>query len=542
MNATIHPPLWLRAVMRTGAAILAIALTSCGSGGGNGGSDDNAQPRLVTVSGEVTGLVGASRATLLLSDGTIGMTDGTRQFSLSALMAPGSSYSVSFLYGNPPGYLCASIDGTFSANLAPVSLSLSCNLREWTWVAGTDASLHGSYNGPGLSGAPGARDFASTWVGADNSLWLFGGTGFTDGYSAGHHSDLWRYSPSTGQWTWVSGSVVASQAGSYVAIGSVGTPGSRSSAMTWTDASGRLWLFGGSGLDGSGNWGPLDDLWRYDPATDQWTWMAGSSAIAAQGTYHARGAAGSPGARGGGVAWKDASGHLWLFGGYGYGETSTSAGYLNDLWRFDTTNLSWIWEGGSKSISSPGVYEGRADTLYPGARDSAVVWQTSSSEVWLFGGYGVDESLGSLGKLGDFWRFDLETRQWTWKPGTKSIESPGYYPQLGDFGYPSARWGAVAWTDSHGGMWLFGGRGLSSAAADGDRNDVWHFNRRMETWTWVRGDESLDTSANATAIGAAGDPGGRRASAAWADSQGRLWLYGGARGWFPSQLASLWRY
>lgn len=44
-------------------------------------------------------------------------------------------------------------------------------------------------------------------------------------------------------------------------------PGTRTGQSTTVDRSGNLWIFGGYGLDGSGKFGLLDDLWKYNPAT-----------------------------------------------------------------------------------------------------------------------------------------------------------------------------------------------------------------------------------------------------------------------------------
>ena len=65
-------------------------------------------------------------------------------------------------------------------------------------------------------------------------------------------------------WTWMKGRSVANWAGTYGTLGtpaSANTPGARDSAVSWTDASGKLWLFGGHGL-GTGNpySGRLNDL------------------------------------------------------------------------------------------------------------------------------------------------------------------------------------------------------------------------------------------------------------------------------------------
>jgi hypothetical protein len=74
-------------------------------------------------------------------------------------------------------------------------------------------------------------------------------------------NDLWEYSPSSQQWTWVGGSNTRNAAGVYgtQGIGSpANVPTARSDAVYWTDSSGNFWLFGGAGP-----FGVLNDLWRY---------------------------------------------------------------------------------------------------------------------------------------------------------------------------------------------------------------------------------------------------------------------------------------
>ena len=89
--------------------------------------------------------------------------------------------------------------------------------------------------------------------------------------NAGHGTlgDLWEYKPSTGEWTWQGGP--DTEADPTTAQGVYGTqgqpaasnlPGPRSSAMTWTDASGNFWMFGGFGYDSIGIFGDLNDLWE----------------------------------------------------------------------------------------------------------------------------------------------------------------------------------------------------------------------------------------------------------------------------------------
>ena len=46
---------------------------------------------------------------------------------------------------------------------------------------------------------------------------------------------------------------------------SANTPGGLFGCTGWIDSTNALWLFGGGGLDGSGNTGTLNDLWRWGP-------------------------------------------------------------------------------------------------------------------------------------------------------------------------------------------------------------------------------------------------------------------------------------
>ncbi len=144
--------------------------------------------------------------------------------------------------------------------------------------------------------------------------------------------------PMTAGWTWVSGSSSSNQSGVYGTQGTASpssVPGARERPVSWIDAAGNLWLFGGSGVDPAGSFSRLSDLWRFDGTN--WTWVSGSSDIRQAGVYGTQGTASPsniPGARESSVSWIDAAGNLWLFGGVGYDAAGTFA-RLNDLWRYN---------------------------------------------------------------------------------------------------------------------------------------------------------------------------------------------------------------
>src|SRR5258708_6100869 len=80
-------------------------------------------------------------------------------------------------------------------------------------------------------------------------------------------------------------------------------------AISWTDVNGKLWLFGGYGYHTSGL-GYLNDLWKYDPVSNNWTWIKGDSISDVLGVYGSQGIAAltnKPGGRTGAVSWIDGS-------------------------------------------------------------------------------------------------------------------------------------------------------------------------------------------------------------------------------------------
>ena len=115
---------------------------------------------------------------------------------------------------------------------------------------------------------------------------------------------------------------------------------------------GNFWLFGGGGLDSTETFGSLNDLWEFDPSTEEWTWVSGSNTIATfnggqPGAYGQLGtptATNTPGGRSGALGWTDANGNLWLFGGAGFDAAGTD-GNLNDLWEFNPSTREWTWVG-----------------------------------------------------------------------------------------------------------------------------------------------------------------------------------------------------
>jgi N-acetylneuraminic acid mutarotase len=507
-------------------------------------------PPTYTIGGTVSGLSGTGLV-LQNNGGNSLSVSANGTFTFTASVASGGAYSVTVLtQPSNPAQTCTVTAGTGTAtgNVTTVQLACATNVTTnvWVWMGGANVvSQAGTYGTKGTAApgnVPGSRDSAISWTDASGNFWLFGGV------ASGLFNDLWKYS--AGQWTWISGANTTNQTGVYGVMGTASpanVPGARSSAMSWLDANGNFWLFGGNAFDSTGTSGLLNDLWEY--SAGEWTWQSGSDIIHQSGVYGTKGTAApanTPGARHNAVSWTDTAGDLWLFGGVGY-DSAGNFSTLNDLWEFSAGQ--WTWISGANTINQLGSYGTlgtAAPANVPGARSGGVSWTDSGGNLWLFGGGGYDHS-GTLGFLNDLWKFNAG--EWTWMSGSNLANQAATYGTLGTAApgnIPAGRIQAVSWIDPSGDFWLFGGFGLDSTSAMGVLNDLWKYS--AGEWTWASGSNLGEQTGvyGTLGVGAVGNvPGARQAPVGWADSTGNLWLLGGfgddssgTRG----ELNDLWEY
>jgi len=412
---------------------------------------------------------------------------------------------------------------------------------QWTWVKGDNTlDMPGVYGVQGvydILNKPGARDGAISWTDVAGNFWLFGGNGF--GTSRGLLNDLWKYDVATNRWAWMKGSNDIGDEGEYGTMGiadPLNDPGARHLSISWTDGSGNLWLFGGIGLSPSNPQGFLNDLWKYNPITNQWTWVSGDNIpdqASEFGTQGISDPANKPGSRSGAVSWIDATGKLWLFGGLSY-DFFLDPAYSNDLWQYDPITGEWTWMKGNFTLNESGIYG--VQTIpdvnnNPGGRTDAGNWIDASGNFWLFGGEGFDEGSG-IGPLNDLWRYNIASNTWTWMKGDNVTNQIGVYGTAGvsaDANKPGARFRSYTWKDPSGLLWLYGGNGYGSSL-DGLLADLWKYNTASNQWTWMKGDGNVNVN---TVYGSQGTsspttrPGSRRGGVTFRDPAGNLWLFGG---------------
>jgi hypothetical protein len=473
----------------------------------------------------------------------------------------------------------------------------------WSFVGGTQGPVrevggvvYSSYGTRGVESRdnlPPGRSDAGSCIDLDGDLWMFGGSGIK------RLNDLWRYSPTTGAWTWMSGEKeenvppfdMDDPTGVFGEYGSVGSgtvathPGSRVDPAMWVDRSGDLWMFGGIGNSADTTQSIncfLDDLWRYAVASGVWTWMGGSDRCSQFGVYGARGvpaATNWPGGRFAAAAWwrpdEGTAGKLYLLGGMGYDDgahTYPSYGELNDVWVLDQASLQWTWINGPRNTTYDSSGSNPSASIYgrypaspsasgsgsylPGARYGAATWVDAAGNLWLLGGAGYGASFGGYQNqhyVSDVWMSPAAGGSaglvWAWIDGPKTSDTVTSTD-------PAPRQSSV-WADPESGRyWLYGGyrnqqtgERYSSFFGDLERYQLDPANLVDSQWTFVR-----DGGANALPVypeqaGTASTqawPGGRHGAVKWRDADGNLWMFGGVAfdpsDGFSDSYNDTWRY
>ena len=528
----------------------------------------------LSVGGTVSGLSAAGSGIVLQDNGgdTLSLkTNGT--FTFPTLLSSGATYTVTILtQPSGPNQTCKVTNGTGTILANVTNIQIVCPAIFHT-IGGTVVGLVGTNSGLVLQNnlgdnlsissngtftfntpiADGSTYDVTTLVspstqpGVGCVTWFYLGVATADVTSVvedcGHND-----------WAWFDGGNTADSNGAFTASNvpcpaanpptfDADTPGGRRYPATWTDTQGHLWLFGGFGLTYSPGLTPpdttLNDMWEYTGTQ----FYFGSYANCWNNTIPALVSGPSP--RTGSVTWTNPNtGDLYLFGGEG-------GAFFNDIWSYNIASKAWTYVSGGADLNVPASYgnlNATAPGNYPGARWGAIGRLDSLGNLWLFGGYGYD-STGTLGLLNDLWTYNINSQEWTWVAGSKTVNTTGNYGTIlvsnGLLNFPGGRQAAMSWLDASGNFWVFGGFDLDSAGNPDALNDLWEY--KAGVWTWMSGANVVNQKAVYGTLGVAAAtnvPGARWSAAAWADHNGNLWLFGG-EGYDSTangSLSDLWLY
>ncbi|MFZ5553989.1 MAG: PKD domain-containing protein [Bacteroidota bacterium] len=283
---------------------------------------------------------------------------------------------------------------------------------------------------------------------------------------------------SQGQWEWVHGSA----AGSAPVFGTMGVPnaantpgGDRYCSTPWVDQNGMFWYWGGENLPA----GTMrNDLWTYNPATNEWTWYGGNGISAPPGVFGTMGVASAttwPGGKlHGSPGWIDQNNNLWVYG--------TESGWANDLWKYNIGTGQWTWmhgSGGTVTAPTYGTINVASPLNTPGGfiEENTDPWVDANNNIWFFNW--MD---------GVMWMFDVSISQWIWKKGT-----PMGPPVVGTLGVPApantpgagssnnSTW--CTWQDSNGDFWMLRNCIIMFGPF---QTEVWKFDVTLEQWACMK--------------------------------------------------------
>jgi gliding motility-associated-like protein len=315
------------------------------------------------------------------------------------------------------------------------------SVNEWTWMKGSNIGggigNFGTLQISAITNTPPARYETSVgWVDNNSNLWLFGGSSNSD--------DMWKYDKSTNLWTWMSGQstgFISSNHGILGVASTSNTPGSRSVYAHWKDRQGNFWLYGGAGNNTT-----YADMWMYNPSSNVWTWMAGSSLPypddTATFTQQCIVSDGRPSkSMENRACWTDACGRFWSFGGSEFDTQSPQ----NTLWMFDPSILKFTWVNGSLFSNPSGVFGTQniasSSNVPPGLMGGNAFMGTNG-ELWLFGGGGYNLQLYNT-----LWRYQIDTiciQPGTLPPSVIITSSESgcvpFEPQLNVYGTPGTNY------------------------------------------------------------------------------------------------------
>ena len=211
-------------------------------------------------------LVGGRRSGHLRHEGNArrGQLAGARELATASVDASGATW----LFGGF-GYDSASHTGYLNDLWKYTG-------GQWTWVSGANvgsapsaSAVYGQFPATagtgGPSFVPGGREAACAGVDASGSFWLYGGWGYDSAGAQNYLGDLWKFDGT--QWTWEAAGKVANVPGVYGMLGipaPTNVPGTRWNPLGWY-AGGKMWMFGGSGLDAMTTPGVLNDMWSFQP-------------------------------------------------------------------------------------------------------------------------------------------------------------------------------------------------------------------------------------------------------------------------------------
>jgi len=382
----------------------------------------------------------------------------------------------------------------------------------WKWVSGSatsGANVYGTTGVPSISNHPSARYTPLHWIDNEGHFWLYGG--------GSNRSDLWSYNPSTNEWTFFGSNSTPVYNTKGVSSATTWPGGSGYGGAQWTDNNGDLWMYGSS-VVGAG--ALTNDLWKYNIASGQWTWMHGDADAVSGPVFGVQGVpdlSNTPGKTKAETtcSWVDNSNNLYMFDDvYGI------------MWKFDIALNQWVWmtgiSGGFASYGTIGVY---SPSCYPGIGSASIehgmwnTWTDNDNCFWFI--IDVAPMGGGLPFL-EMWKYNPLINQWALVKTFDTLDDSPSVCSAGEVAMISyLHEERTAWVDDCDNMWK-----QSRTGTNFDGIGMWRYNVNTDDFVLVN---SFNITTVDEVVGVQGEfsilnhPKKQTGQAYWQDSTG-FWL------------------
>ncbi len=235
----------------------------------------------------------------------------------------------------------------------------------------------------------------------------------------------------------------------------------------------QLYMFGGGTFKygqsaGQGNkrmLGPLNDLWRYNPATNQWETLEPDD-----GSQGFDPSAERPCERMLST-WVEVDDTFYLFGGHAILGEGWNFTLLNDLWAYDPAAGRWeLLEPDDGALLEHPDFSGDGRPAIMYGTGCAVLGR----KVYLFGGWGYRPPLPPSNETAvisrQLWCYDTESRMWQHFTPTEAWPPKRYVHAM------------TAWGDK---LYVWGGRDTQDRDPQ-FYNDLWEYDPVAGRWTCLQ--------------------------------------------------------
>ena len=313
-------------------------------------------------------------------DDAVMVRDGlkpTPGFRRDAMMAVDEQSDTLFLFG-----------GILTEFMAPGTPSITNRMSDlwqysyasgaWRFVDGTAFNYYSS----GSTARPGpCRNGGTFYHRRTRSLYLFGGQVVSENVGDIVVDQLWRYSFIENRWHFLTGTTDTKL---FPVSATWSYPGSlRLFAHAYDNTTETWYVFGGRVTNSLYS----NALWKYEVIRGKWTRLNGNAGQNTAGIYSGDQPI-SPGSRHqASLVYDDRRQRIWLFGGYGFGDTAQLPGELNDLWFFELSAGKWIYLTGSMKAKDAWIASNLQNSTELVARAGAAAFcGVQCNELFIFGG------------------------------------------------------------------------------------------------------------------------------------------------------------